>query len=322
MVFDWMHLSDWLVVRLASFVMLARHWRAVVSFWNSIGRLPKLCPPESQNDKFLWRKLFDHNPAFETFCNKLASKKWAKERCPKLLVPETLWTGSSAADIPEHFFTQRVFVKANNGSSYNVRIEGTSCDRRSLEKLFDRWLVRPYGQRQAEWGYRNVPRKVFVEQTVGSAKGEPPVLVQVFAMAGKPVCAHCMIGWKDGERLGSFYSLSGERLSIRDMDCKPIPIDWQVPEGFQRAIEQSKLLVRNIDHVRCDLMCVDQQIWFSEMTPYSASGLERYATRAGEEFVYRNWDLRQSWFLTTPQQGWRQRYAQALLRLLNDTSAD
>ncbi len=312
-----MFLSDGLVVRLASFAMLARHWQAVFSFWSSIGRLPKLCPPENQNDKFLWRKLFDHNPLFEIFCDKLASKQWAKRQCPEMLIPETLWEGTSAEDIPEHLFSQSVFVKANNGSSYNVRIDGSACNRRSLEEMFEHWLLRPYGQRKAEWGYRNVPRTVFVEQSVGNANGEAPVLVQVFAMAGKPVCAHCMIGWKDGERLGSFYSLSGEKLSVRDLDCEPIPVDWRVPEGFQRALELSKLLVRNIDHVRCDLMCVDQQVWFSEMTPYSASGLERYATREAEEIVYKNWDLRQSWFLTTPQHGWRAHYAKALLRLLN-----
>jgi len=102
--------ADKLVVKSAAMVIFVRHWRATFRFWRHVGRLPQLCPPVWHNDKFHWRKVFDHNPAFEIFCDKLACKQWVRDRCPDLPIPATLWQGNSARDIPEHLLIRPVFI--------------------------------------------------------------------------------------------------------------------------------------------------------------------------------------------------------------------
>jgi hypothetical protein len=80
-----------MVVKSAALMMFVRHWQATLNFWRHVGRLPQLCPPSRHNDKFYWRKTFDHNPDFEIFCNKLACKDWVRQRCPDLPIPATLY---------------------------------------------------------------------------------------------------------------------------------------------------------------------------------------------------------------------------------------
>ncbi|MEP1952336.1 MAG: ATP-grasp fold amidoligase family protein [Anderseniella sp.] len=296
--------------------MLAKHCAVAFRFWQSTGRLPQLSPPLQQWDKFFWRKAFDHNPMFEIFCDKLACKDWACQRCPDLPVPATLWQGDTVRDIPEELFRQPAFIKANNGSGYNVRIDGQTDDRRSIEARFSRWLSRPYGQGNAEWGYRNVPRTVFLEEIIAAPDGTSPVMIEVYAAGGKPAAVLCVTGWKDEPRQASFFDLKGDRVSAQPDDIPCLHDDWQPPSGFGKAIGFSKLLVEGTDQVRCDFMCVGDNVWFSEMTPYTLSGLETFGSQDQEDYVYGAWDLRQSWFLQIRHKGWKQIYAEALQRML------
>lgn len=315
-------LADRLIVKSAALIMYVRHLPATYRFWRYVRRLPQLCPPQWHNDKFHWRKVFDHNPDFEIFCDKLACKQWVRERCPDLLIPATLWQGTSARDIPDELLTRPGFIKANNGSGYNIRLDGQAVDRQSIENRFARWLSRPYGQAKAEWGYKNVPRTVFVEEIITSADGTAPVMVEVYATGGEPAVLYFVTGWKDGNRCGSFFDLSGTRIPMEPDDHGPLPDDWQPPSGFIKALEHSRVLVRDLDHVRCDFLCVGDKVWFSEMTPYNFSGLGSFATRDEEKIVYGGWDLAQSWFLRTEQTGWKRYYAQALRRIMSAQRAN
>ncbi|MGI9512966.1 MAG: ATP-grasp fold amidoligase family protein [Anderseniella sp.] len=307
---------DRLIVKSASAAMFARHWRATIGFRRHMGRWPQLCPPVRHNDKFFWRKVFDHNPLFQVFCDKLACKEWVRECCPEVLIPATLWQGTSARDIPDDLLLRPAFIKANNGSSYNIRIDGNTVDRKAIENSFSRWLSRPYGQGNAEWGYKHVPRTVFVEEIVSTPGGTAPVMTNVYTAGGKPVAIFCISGWKDGDRRGSFFNLDGSRVSQQPDDLSRLPDDWRPPSNLDKVVEYSRILVRDTDQIRSDFLCQDGKIWFSEMTPYPLSGLGSFDSLGEELQIYGNWDLRQSWFLRTRHSGWKRIYADALRRML------
>jgi len=48
------------------------------------------------NEKFLWRKLFDHDPRFVVLSDKLACKEWVTERAPELAVAKVHWLGKKS----------------------------------------------------------------------------------------------------------------------------------------------------------------------------------------------------------------------------------
>jgi hypothetical protein len=61
------------------------------------------------------------------------------------------------------------------------------------------------------------------------------------------------------------------------------------------------------------------EIFFSEFTVYPLSG-RGGSNRHLRDLRNAGWDIRRSWFLSTPQTGWKGIYAAALRRWLDTTA--
>jgi hypothetical protein len=116
----------------------ARHW-------------PNVARPGTLMERMLWRKLFDRNPLFVTFADKLATKDWVAARCPGLAVPRTLWRGTDPAAIPDEVLRPGVVVKANHGSGFNLFLRDAAPSRAEVELLARRWLAAEFGRSRGEW---------------------------------------------------------------------------------------------------------------------------------------------------------------------------
>mgnify|MGYP002713246949 CR=1 FL=1 len=89
-----------------------------------------------------------------------------------------------------------------------------------------------------------------------------------------------------------------------------------MPATIDRAIEIAREIGARFDSVRVDFLCNDTELFLGEITFNSGAG------RSPLGFLpdipsNRLWDLRKSWFMTTPQRGWREVYRRALLRELD-----
>ena len=82
----------------------------------------------------------------------------------------------------------------------------------------------------------------------------------------------------------------------------------------------AKEIANGSDHLRIDFMWNGQALYLGELTIYSQGGFLRLLDDALTSEMTDSWDLRRSWFLSTPQKGWRARYANWLKRTLD--SAD
>ena len=207
--------ADGLVVRISTAVAVIGIWRAALSFVLKVKRFPRLCPPIDHHDKFFWRKLFDHNPLFQIYCDKLACKQWVREKCPNLPIPATVWQGSSANDLPSDLMGDAIMIKANNGSGFNIRVDKQPVDRQFINRKFNKWLSKPYGQKNAEWGFKYVPRQVFVEKLITTADGSAPVQMNVYTVMGEPRLIICIVGWKGEYRMAAYFDLNGSRIAMQ-----------------------------------------------------------------------------------------------------------
>jgi hypothetical protein len=92
-----------------------------------------------------------------------------------------------------------------------------------------------------------------------------------------------------------------------------------LPENRTQIEDAARRLCKGFDHMRCDLYLVGDDTFFGEYTVYNQGG---YVLLARDE-VLRSahnhaWDIRWSWFLTTPQRGWFGLYAASLMRRLHN----
>ena len=69
-----------------------------VMYFRRFRRLPNLRNPRTFNEKIAWRKLYQHNPLFPIFSDKVAVKAEIAKLIGEQHITETLWVGSNPHD--------------------------------------------------------------------------------------------------------------------------------------------------------------------------------------------------------------------------------
>ena len=167
---------DSLVLWFTNLYVHVRFARHVARFRRRVGYWPNPAIPVRYHEKMLWRKIFDRDPRFEVFCDKLATKALLADLNPDLPLPATLWTGDDPGAIPPGTQVGAALLKASHGCNYSVRIpEGTEPSTTSRE-ITDAWLAEPWGVELMEWGYHRVPRTLLLEAELPSTPQSPLLL--------------------------------------------------------------------------------------------------------------------------------------------------
>jgi len=293
---------------------MLRHPGLHRKFLRRMRRFPDVARPQEYTDRMLWRKLFDRNPLFITFANKLATKDWIKARCPELPLPVTLWRGTDPTAIPRALIRPGVIVKANHGSSFNLRIGDVVPPYEEVVHTAQRWLAKSWGHRRGEWHYALVRREVFVEEAVGG--NGPLVDIQIRAGSGRVGLCSFTYDTKTPRQTVRYLDTDGKMVTNNMHAVLAASGTRPAPSGFAAAITAARQLSQEVDFARFDFLSDETGLWGGEITVFPASG---YGALEGDlrALVLGSWDLRNSWFLrqgTVHAGSFVQRYASALRR--------
>lgn len=278
----------------------------------NLGRIPDFARPRGHNDLVQWRKHFDRNPLFAIFCDKLAARDWARQRVPDLRSAEIMWIGTDPAALPAAFVTDGYVVKSNSGSGRNYypgRDGWTEAER--LRRLA-RWL-KP-ARRKGEWGYSQVSPRLFVERLIGGPAGIVDLTLRCHD--GVVSAAFVATHWKSQAAEATYLTADGQPFHRPAEGSIPLTRDVLAPAVFARAVDYARRISAGIDQVRVDFIVSGDDIYLGELTVYSASGFGDEERVGVGPLIERAWlaAIGRSWFLTTPQQGFRARYAEAFRR--------
>lgn len=311
-----MRTEDRLLLGTVRIWSLLRHpgvWRRALR--SKAGLFPNPAAPSADGDKFLWRKIFDHNPLFSICCDKLAAKDYAKQHAPGLKTAAVLWQGTDSARIPPELLTGNVAIKANHGSGWNILVRDGQYDRKQMLRRTSRWLRRTYARFVGEWGYRNARRCILVEAMLQEPDGRPVATEYKFHTSAGRIC-YIYVKRRNADGTDNWCFYDGDGIP---MPADPAWTKWlalPLPDNFPQMREVAETLGQPFDHMRVDLYSLAGEIYFSELTVYPQSG--KSVTGRLAQLRNADWDLRKSWFLTTPQRGWRRLYAAALRRWLDE----
>lgn len=278
---------------------------------------PHMFYPRTYNEKMQWRKLFDHDPRVPPLSDKIAVRDHFRAHAPDLPMAPILWTGTDPDAIPADLLDEDVVIKANNASARNLFLRQRALDPGARTRLLRHWLTTPFGRSRHEWAYTGITPKLLIEPVLRPADDSPVIDMNFDVFDGTICTCFVTVGKTTGKsRIGVF---DGERRRLATRlpqftdDAKYLPDGFKLPPTFQRAANHARDLGRGFDQVRVDFMAVDDALYGCEMTFYSLSGFANtFTDRALFDYQNSLWDLRKSWFLSTPQQGWRARYADTL----------
>lgn len=303
------------------------HHRHLRGFRETVGYWPNITLPRRYHDFILWRKLFDANPLFEVFCDKLATKDFVASRDATIPVPRTLWSTpafSAAQGLP--IGSDRV-IKANHGCDFNDMPSDAPDEPARIEALARQWLAIDWSVFAMEAAYAKVPRRLFAEEKLPVEHPLGLIDINVRCCDGRAVLLSVILNNKTPNAQVAYFDTEGRQL---DLGLKAAPHFGQMQAGFtlpncwRDAVRHAEVLSRGIDYARFDFMSDWKQVWAGEITVYPSAGLSKAspANEIGYDTVVADaWDLRKSWFLSQPQRGWKRAYAALLNRALDARAA-
>ncbi|MAS05191.1 MAG: hypothetical protein CL534_10960 [Ahrensia sp.] len=300
------------------------HPRAILSFRKHLGFHPNIALPVTYHEKMYWRRIFDHDPAFNIFCDKLATRRLFEGLDEPVRIPKLLWTGSEPDALPGELMRAGVVVKLNAGCRQNWFFAERGADRDAFRRETRKWLARPYGGKHVQWGYRDVERRLFAEEEIGG--GAPLDELKVHLFGGKVYYTVLYRAEKSPESQAGIYDRDGKRLELMTSMAwfrpdKRLPPDYPAPDCYAAAMRAAEEIARDTDYLRVDFMVADGVLYAGEATVYPSAGHMTMSHRSIMNDMARVWDLRRSWFLRAPQQGWKARYQARLRAFIEEEQA-
>jgi hypothetical protein len=297
-----------------------RHAKLVWWHHRRLDYWPNVAHPQTYCERMLWRKILDHNPLFVTSADKLLAKDYVQARCPDLNLPETLWVGTDADNIPAEALRGDVFIKATHGCNFNLQLHDSTVNRTELKHLTDAWLHEDYSEKLGEWAYSAVEPRLMVETSIANA--EHPLLdFQMRAAKGT-----CLLGSVTGHN-----KTSRQWLAYLDKHGNPIPglgygdfnagndpvtTSQAFRDQYQKVIRLSELLSQDFDYARFDFLWNGLELYGGEITIYPGAGLAEIGDPTVRKIIMEGWSLLDTHLLTAPQPWPLSIYANALKRTL------
>ena len=245
-------------------------------------RLPNLRHPRTFTEKIAWRKLYQHNPQFPIFSDKIAVKAEIAKLIGAQHVIETLWVGGNPEDIPFDGLKPPCVIKVNHGNGGHVFIRtAQDIKRDKIVASMRAQLGFLYGYKYRLWGYWGIPHKVMVERMIEMPGGDVPEDYRFFTYHGR---VHFIQFDRDRFRghKQNFYDREWNLLPVRDA-YPPTSEPVSKPENLGEMINLAERIGAQFDFVRVDLYSPPQGILFGETTFYPKAGLAA--------FIPKDWDF-------------------------------
>lgn len=270
-------LPDSLAVRL----MYARHFYV----------LPNLKNPKSFNEKIAWRKLFQVNPSFKNFADKIVVKDEIAKLVGSQHVIETLWIGTDPQAIPFERLQPPYVIKANHSSGNNIIIRSAQdIDKPAIMASLKKQLATDYAAFFRERGYSGIVRKIMIERLLDNGKGDVPEDYKFFVYHGRVHFIQVDYA-RFSEHTRNFYTREWKLLPV--ILTYPQPSDAKSkPEHLPQMLAIAEKIGSHFDFVRVDLYATPQGIFFGEATFYPGGGIEKFANPASDLLFGEPWHIK------------------------------
>lgn len=262
-------------------------------YFRQMGKVPNLDDPKTFTEKLQWLKLYDRKPEYTKMVDKYAVREYIKSlveskgnTCSDLglnFIP-LLGVWDRAEDIDFATLPNQFVLKCNhdngpiickNKNTFNI--EGARNELRKKLKM-------DYYKFSREWPYKNVKRKVICEQYMNDGSGDALTDYKFFCFNGVPKYLY-VDRFIAGEEYLDFYDMDFNHMPFKRLDY-PNQYNGEVskPKCFKKMKVIATILTQNIPSVRCDFYEINGEIYFGELTFFTAGGFI--------PFYPEEWDLK------------------------------
>lgn len=238
-------------------------------FRSELGRDPNLDPPRTLNEKILWLNLRQRDPRRVECSDKVAVRKFVRNRIGDHYLVPLLGVYDDPEDIDLDELPDRFIIKAAHGSGWNLIVrDKQALEWRETQRKLQDWLSRSYYAHKREWQYRDVPHRLVIEELLIDEGGEVPDDYKVWCLRNGPT--ETMFFQVDMNRFTdhtrNYYDLDWNLLPFSKADAPASPTGRPRPERLDEMVDVARELSEGFCLVRVDFYCLPDRICFGEMT--------------------------------------------------------
>ena len=272
-------LLSFLPLKIRLQVLYFRRFKKLINFNN----------PLTLNEKIQYRKIHDRNPIYKLYADKVLVKNYIKNLELDIYVPKMYWSGIDVIDADFSKIPDKFVFKANHASQTNYIHSNGEVNLLKLKKLQNEWFNHSGDKCLGEWGYKNIPKKVFVEEFL-DFDGKAPDDYKFFVYSGKVKFIQI-----DKDRF------SNHQRSMFTRDWCELQLDYSYPrikpklpkpEFLDEMIAMAEVIAGNHDFLRVDLYFYKNKITFGEITMYPGSGFERFQDDSFDLLFGKDWIIK------------------------------
>ena len=266
-----------------------------IRFYKKVGYNLNLKNPKSFNEKIVWKKIYDRNPLLPITSDKYEVRSYLRkvlgeEKAEEILIP-LLYVTDKPETIPFEKLPSAFIVKPNHASGHKIIVENGHFNKKGIIKTCRRWLKTPYGLEKLEWAYQHIKRKIIIEKLLREDDGNIPKQFNFYMFHGKCKSVHVIFGNKINNPPISFFDEEWNFLSVKKLNRLPGP-KIKKPKNYEIMLELAEKLAEAFDHVRVDLYNSNKNIYFGELTHYTASGTLKLDPSSFDFELGKHWKIR------------------------------
>ncbi len=249
-----------------------------------MGHSLNLRNPKLFTEKIQWLKLYDNLPIKATLADKLLVRDYATEKIPEIKFPQVYTIADCFEKLDFSICPDKFVIKTNHAWRQHVFIENKEKMLNSKDNLkykiiknaFNRYLEKNHAfQSGFELQYKNINRKVYVEENICDSFSNYDLNYKVHCFNGKPMFIDYYKVIVDKAQESSYitiYDTEWKKLDFCHSEQPYLGEAIDAPVVLPKMLEFSKILSRDFKYVRVDFMLKGEDIYLSEMTFTPSSG--------------------------------------------------
>ena len=243
--------------------------------------------PKTFNEKLQWLKLYNRNPEYSRMVDKYEGKIFAAEILGEECIIPTLGVWDSFDDIDFDSLPDRFVLKCTHDSgSVIICRDKSKLDMKKTRKFFKKKLKDSLYYDGREWPYKNVKPRIIAEKLMEEAPGSETALVdyKFFCFNGKADCVMLCLDRETGDTKFYFFDKQWnlKRYNIRGKNA-PEGFTVKKPELMDEMFQLAEKISTGIPFVRVDFYCIQNQVYFGEMTFFPDRGFDANLLKETDE---------------------------------------
>ena len=248
-----------------------------------MGRELNLNNPTTFNEKLQWLKLYNRNSLYTTMVDKYAVKKYVAGKIGEKYVIPTLGVWDNVEDIDFEKLPEQFVLKCTHDSGGIVICKDKSLlDYNKAKKELKNSLKTNFFLKWREWPYKDVKRRIIAEKFMEDDNANELVDYKVLCFHGEPKIIEVHKGRFKGHHTQDVYDTDWKKTDITQYNLPMTDEVLSKPVFLEEMLSLSKLLSKDIIHIRVDWYFVKGQLYFGELTFFDGSGFNLFCGNADE----------------------------------------